>query len=268
MTYELEGVAIVTGAGGGVGRQCVLAFAAEGCSAIVGFEVSAKSLRETESTLKAEFPNVEFLPIVVDLSNERDIEAAFEKTVKQYGRIDYLVNNAGAPIGTKRVDDFTVEDYDLSHAVNSRAVFLCQKYALKQMMRQELKPLKTVRVSKNRGDRRGAIVHVASAIGLVGMKHNAAYSAGKAAAISLARGAGIDFAKEGIRVNAVCPGWLDTPMVPVEAREGFAPHINMAPMERMGDPAEIADVVVFLCSDRASFMTGQAVVVDGGYTIR
>ncbi|KAH7075031.1 hypothetical protein FB567DRAFT_610539 [Paraphoma chrysanthemicola] len=266
MTYELDGVAIVTGAGGGLGRQCVLAFAAEGCSAVAGFDISAETLTETEAALKTEYPHVDFLPVTTDLSKESDIEAAFKQTVDRYGRIDYLVNNAGAGIGLKRADEFTTADYDLSHTINSKAVFLCQKYALRQMMRQEKKALKSVRTSTLRGDRRGAIVHVASAIGLVGMKHHSAYCAGKAAAIALAKCAGIDFAKEGIRVNAVCPGWIDTPMVPLEAREALKPNINIAAMERMADPAEIADAVVFLCSDRASFITGQAIPVDGGYT--
>ena len=187
--------------------------------------------------------------------------ASFYKEVHaNFGRIDYAVNVAGVMGNNQPTTETSTEDFDKINSVNYRGVFLCTREALKYMKEQE--PLSSHDAS--RSAQRGSVVSIASQLGLVSRPNAPTYCASKAAVIGLTKSDAIDYANYDIRVNCVCPGLIETPMT---SGGRFQSAINIAPMKRMGKPEEVADAVLFLCSTKASFVTGHAMVVDGGYII-
>ena len=251
MTNQFEGkVALVTGAASGIGRASALAFARDGAKAVVA-DILAEGGEETVRIIKETGGDALFLR--ADVSKAAEVETLIQKIVETYGRLDYAHNNAGIAGADAPTADCTEENWDQTIAVNLKGVWLCMKYEIPQML-------------KLGG---GAIVNTASTAGLVGLEASPAYCASKGGVVQLTRAAALDYAKAGIRVNAVCPGVIRTPMVEhLVGTQAEAGLIAVEPIGRMGKPNEVAEAVVWLCSDAASFVTGIAMPVDGALVAR
>jgi NAD(P)-dependent dehydrogenase (short-subunit alcohol dehydrogenase family) len=247
MSKKFEGkVALVTGAASGIGRASALAFAREGAKAVVA-DVLAEGGQETVRMIKE--AGGDGLFVRTDVAKAAEVESLIQETVDTYGRLDFAHNNAGIAGDEAPTADCTEENWDHTIAVNLKGVWLCMKYEIPQML-------------KLGG---GAIVNTASTAGLVALEGSPAYCASKGGIIQLTRAAALDYATAGIRVNAVCPGVIRTPMVENQlSTEAEADLIAMEPIGRMGKPEEVAEAIVWLCSDAASFVTGNAMPVDGG----
>jgi len=244
--------ALITGGGGGLGRATAIAFAREGARLAIG-DMVEEAADETVAAAKA--VGGEAIAIRCDVSKSADVQAMVEATIKAYGRIDCAFNNAGigpAQVGmsNKKMADWPEETFDHLIRVDLKGVFLCMKYELSRMTSQGS----------------GVIVNTSSIAGLVGVAGTTAYNAAKHGVIGLTQTAALEYAESRIRVNAVCPGPIKTPMneasVKLRGSEAYAAKI---PMGRRGDPQDVAEIVLFLCSDRASFITGAAIPVDGGW---
>ena len=241
-------VALVTGAGSGIGRATALVFAREGAKVVVS-DIVVEGGQETVQQIEA--AGGEAIFVKADVSQAADVEALITQTVETYGRLDCAFNNAGIEGGMKLTIDCTKEEFDRTIAVNLTGVWLCMKYEIQQMLSQG----------------GGAIVNTASAAGLVGFPGLPDYVASKHGVVGLTKTAALEYAKSGIRVNAVCPGVIQTPMVERGAQlsPGFDElALSMEPVGRFGQPAEVGEAVVWLCSDAASFVTGHPMAVDGG----
>ena len=196
------------------------------------------------------------LAVRCDVTQVEDIKAALDKTVQTFGRLDFAFNNAGIePKKPAATADYDLEEWNRIIDIDLRGVFLCMKYEIPLML--------------NNGG--GAIVNTSSGAGIIGIKGSPAYTAAKHGVIGLTRATALDYAAQNIRVNVVCPGYIDTPMMERftgDTAEGRAKVISEEPIGRMGRPEEIANAVVWLCSEAAGFVVGSAMVVDGGQTIQ
>ncbi|ODM20806.1 hypothetical protein SI65_03859 [Aspergillus cristatus] len=260
------GVAVVTGAGGtGIGAATAKAFAAAGCKRIAITDLNEASLQQTADAILSAYPETQLVVRPGNIADETFVESFMQGAILMLGRIDYAVNCAGILGGGQRSTETTAESFDRINDVNYRGCWLCSRAELKQMLKQDPLPSH----DPDREPQRGSIVNVASQLGIVGRPEAPAYCGSKAAVIGMTRSDAIDYSKDGIRVNCVCPGLVETPMTvqSEESRERFRPAVEIAPMKRMGKPAEIADSILFLCSTQASFVQGHALVVDGGYVI-
>jgi NAD(P)-dependent dehydrogenase (short-subunit alcohol dehydrogenase family) len=243
-------VAIVTGGAAGIGRAAAIAFADNGAKVVVA---DWKKDNQTLDAIKA--LGGEAIFVKCDVSKSADVKALVEKTIATYGRLDFAFNNAGIEGATGATADCTEENWDRTLDINLKGVFLCMKYQIPEMLKHG----------------KGAIVNCASVAGLVGFQGLPAYVASKHGMVGLTKTAALEYATSGIRVNAVCPGVIRTEMIDrltgkdPEAEKQFE---SMEPVGRMGAPEEIADAVIWLCSDASSFVTGQAIAVDGGFVAR
>jgi NAD(P)-dependent dehydrogenase (short-subunit alcohol dehydrogenase family) len=250
-------VALVTGGASGIGRATalaklneVIAFGAAGAKVVfcdrpdVEGEETAALIRDT---------GAECLFVKADVSSEADVQALVQKAIATYGKLDCAFNNAGIERVVKPLHEQSVEDFDQIISVNARGIFLCMKYEIQQMLTQGA----------------GAIVNNSSTNGFVALPGIAPYVASKHAVMGLTRTAALDYAKQGIRINAVNPGPIATDLMARAAEHRgmtFDDIGSLVPMGRIGQATEIAQAVVFLCSDAASYITGQPLVIDGGYT--
>jgi NAD(P)-dependent dehydrogenase (short-subunit alcohol dehydrogenase family) len=250
MTRQLEGkVALVTGAGSGIGRATAQAFARVGAKVVIA-DVVPLGGEETVRLIEAEGGEATF--IKTDVSKAAEVEALVQKAVETYGHLDYAHNNAGIEGAQASTVDCTEDCWDRTIDINLKGVWLCMKYEIPEML-------------KNHG---GAIVNTSSVAGLVGFANLPAYTATKHGVAGLTKVAALEFAKQGVRVNAVCPGVIRTPMIErftADNPEAEAQFTAGEPIGRLGTPEEIAKAVVWLCSDEASFVTGAAIPVDGGW---
>ena len=250
-TYEFEGqVALVTGASSGMGLATARAFAAQGASVALA-DINDDALRAATDELTAAGHHV--LGVVCDVSDEDQVAALVERTVTSFGRLDTAFNNAGIMIPPSDAADEPADNFDRVNAINLRGVWACMKHELRQMREQGS----------------GAIVNCSSLGGLVGLPGRASYHASKHGVLGLTKSAALEYAPRGIRINAVCPGTIDTPMVADMLAKGeldMAEAIRDQPIGRLGTADEIAAAVLWLCSPGASFVVGVALPVDGGYT--
>ncbi|PYH98671.1 oxidoreductase [Aspergillus ellipticus CBS 707.79] len=264
--YTFPGAAVITGAGGtGIGAAVAKGFASTGCERIAITDLNPSSLDHTRAAILASHPQIRLVVKAGDISDETFVEAFINEVVGVFGRLDYAVNCAGILGEALRTTETSTAIFDHINNVNYRGSWLCSRAELRQMVKQD--PLSSH--DPNRAPQRGAIVNVASQLGIVGRPSAPAYCSSKAAVIAMTRSDAIDYSDDGIRVNCVCPGVIETPMTTYneEARERLRPAVEIAPMKRMGKPEEVADAVLFLCSTLASFVQGHALVVDGGYVI-
>lgn len=239
-------VAIVTGGASGIGEATVRLFASQGASVVIADRsaLGEKLARElSASGLAAHYSEV-------DVSREDDTRRLVDDTVNRFGRLDIMVANAGIAHPSAPVEDVSVEQWQQMIDVNLTGVFLSNKLAIVQMKKQGTG---------------GAIVNMASILGHVGMPGAASYNAAKGGVVNLTRSLGVAHAKDGIRVNAVCPGFVATPLIERASEEARARLVAAHPIGRLGRADEVANAVLFLASDDASFIVGTSLMVDGGY---
>ena len=240
-------VALVTGASFGIGRATALLFAHKGAKVVLADWVENP---ETMDLIKKEGGEAIF--IKCDVSKTKDVKALIQKTIATYGRLDFAYNNAGIEGESAPIHECTEENWDKTINVNLKGVWLCMKYEIIEMLKQG----------------KGAIVNCSSIAGLVGFQGLPAYVASKHGIIGLTKTAALECAKLGIRVNAVCPGAIKTPMIDRltgNNKDAEAQFASQEPIGRLGLPEEIANAVIWLCSDKSSFVTGHAMPVDGGW---
>ncbi|RUX48990.1 glucose 1-dehydrogenase [Mesorhizobium sp. M4A.F.Ca.ET.050.02.1.1] len=243
-------VAFVTGAGSGIGRAAAVAFARAG-AAVTAVDINQEGLQGTAVEIEGFGGRV--LPRRCDVTKASDVKSALDLTIETFGRLDAAFNNAGIEQPGAMIADISEDLWDRVINVNLKSVFLCMKYEIEIMLR-------------NGG---GAIVNTSSGAGVLAIRQQSAYCASKFGVTAMSKAAALEYADRDIRVNAICPGIIDTPMIARytgNTEEGRARIIKQEPVGRMGRPEEIAGTVLWLCSDAGGFVTGHAMVVDGGQT--
>jgi NAD(P)-dependent dehydrogenase (short-subunit alcohol dehydrogenase family) len=246
---ELQGkVGLVTGGTSGIGREAAILFVKAGAKVVVAGRREAEGQETMKLVREA---GGEGLFVKADVSKGAEVDALVQKTVEKFGRLDVAFNNAGIEGNWIPIVEQAEEDWDRTIAINLKGVWLCLKYEIRQMLKQ---------------GGGGAIVNMASVAGLIGSAGAATYCASKHGVMGLTKSAALETARSGIRINVVCPAVIETAMA---ERIFGEPEVNkfalgLHPMWRFGKPGEVAEAVVWMCSERASFMTGQSIVLDGG----
>jgi NAD(P)-dependent dehydrogenase (short-subunit alcohol dehydrogenase family) len=241
-------VVFITGAASGIGRASALAFAAEGARVAV-LDRSADALETVQTSLTG--AGTEVLAIQCDISAPEEVEAAIKRVVDRFGRLDIAFNNAGVENKAAPVHKIELAEWDRILGINLRGTFVCMKHELAQMVKQG----------------GGVVVNTSSGAGIRGVAGGAAYAASKHAIIGLTRSAALDYAKQNIRVNAVLPGNIETPMMDRFTGGDVQKAIDLEPVGRLGRPEEIAEAVLWMASDFGGFVTGAATVIDGGWSL-
>lgn len=251
ISYQ-DKVALVTGAGSGMGLETAKAFAESGASVVLA-DINLTTVAQIAKELTD--AGYKTLAVECDVTNEEQVKIMLEKTIATFGKLDAAFNNAGVQSLVADTADLTSAEYDRVMNINLKGVWLCMKYELQQMRKQGS----------------GAIVNCSSLGGLVGLPGRAAYHAAKHGVLGLTKSAALEYAPRGVIINAVCPGTIHTPMVDKMFEAGDLSEeavTDLAPIGRLGTSREIADAVLWLCSPAASYIVGQSIAVDGGYTIQ
>ncbi len=244
-------VALITGGSTGIGQAAALAFAQEGANIIIA-DTNIQDGEETAHRINNTGARAQFIP--TDVSQATAVEALLNTTIATYGRLDYAFNNAGINVEHGPITDSTEAQWDRIISINLKGIWLCMKYEIPHMLKLGS----------------GAIVNTSSVVGLTAGRNIPAYVASKHGIIGLTKATALDYAKHNIRVNAICPGTISTPMY--ERRVGTNPDttariISEIPLQRLGQPQDIAQAVIWLCSSAASYITGHTLVIDGGDTL-
>ncbi len=242
-------VAIVTGGTSGIGRDTAILFAQSGAKVVLAGRREKEGKEVVEAILAT---GGEALFVKTDVAKNAEVKRLVEKTVERFGRLDVAFNNAGVEGNWIPISEQSEEDWDYTMDINVKGVWLCLKFEIQQMQKQGTG---------------GAIVNMSSVAGYIGAAGAATYCASKHAVMGLTKSAALETARNGIRVNSICPGIIETPM---GDRIFGAPQVTkwaltFYPLGRFGKPMEVAEAVLFLCSDSSSFMTGQSIVLDGGF---
>jgi len=250
---SLEGkVALITGAAKGIGKACAQVLSKRGAGIAV-VDLDKVNGPPTAEGIEASGGRAVFLE--ADVSKLDDVQKVITRLLGLFGRLDVLINNAGYHI-SKNVEETSEEEWDYIINTNLKSVFLCSKYAMPHLRKT-----------------RGTIINMSSMVGLVGQRNAGAYSATKGGMIAMTKGMALDFANDGIRVNCICPGWVETPLVedwfsqqadPAAAKEYI---YGRHPLGRIATPEEVGNAALFLCSEQSSFVTGVSLPVDGGVTL-
>lgn len=244
-------VAIVTGASSGIGLHTVLAFVEKGASVVVA-DIDEQAGVEVVKNIEESGGQALF--VKTDVSDGAQVRTLIDKTIERFGRLDYAVNNAGIGGESVPTAEVTQEGWQRVIDINLTGVWLCMKHQIQAML--------------DTGG--GAIVNVASILGKVGFSNAPAYVSAKHGVVGLTKSAAMEYATQGVRINVVCPGFIYTPMLEnagmAKGTEMYNYIASLHPMQRMGTPREVADMIVWTCSDEASFVTGTSLLVDGGYT--
>lgn len=241
-------VAMVTGGGSGIGRATSLAFAKKGAKVVVVGRTK-ENIEETQEMIRG--LGGESLAVQADVSQDKQVRKMIQTTMERFGRLDFACNAAGTGGKLAPLADTTEKDFDRTMAINLKGIWLCMKHQIRQMRKQGS----------------GTIVNISSINGLDGHPNAAVYSASKSGVISLTKSAALEYAQSNIRINAICPGAVRTPMLEqVFKQTGFTPsqYESKIPLHRIGDPDDIARSVTWLCSDEAGYVTGHILIVDGG----
>ena len=257
--FRLDGKrALITGAGSGIGEAIATLFSAQGAHVIVA-DVQADAAERVANDISRQGGNA--TPLVVDVTDEDQVRTSFEQLAHQQGRLDLLVNNAGiSHVGS--ILETSLQDCERVLRVNAGGVFLCAREAVRLMLQQEPKG--------------GVIINMSSVAAMIGVERRLPYSASKGAVLALTRSIAMDFVDQGIRCNAICPGTVQTPFVEGYLKRSFPGQEDSVrqtlharqPIGRMGQPEEIAAAALYLASDEAAFITGSALVIDGGWTAK
>ncbi|KIW28983.1 uncharacterized protein PV07_04834, partial [Cladophialophora immunda] len=267
---DVAGYAVITGAGSGIGRATALTLAREGATGIALLDLDQKALDavgvEVEAAAAACGTPIRVYRATVDVRNESDVTTAINNVAQEFGRLDYLINCAGVafkhPGGAAEAAS---EDWSRVVDINLNGTFYALRAAAKIMLQQDW-----TRSSRDgRPLQRGSIVNIGSICGVVGVALSTAYTASKHGVIGLTRTAAVDYAGSGLRINAVCPGYVDTPMVTKDqtlAEVARRSAEQKVPLQRLARAQEVADSIVFLCGGRSSYITGSTLMVDGGFT--
>lgn len=244
-------VALITGGSSGIGRATAISMAKEGAEVLIS-DVNGEGGAETVRLIENEGGTASY--ITADVSRTDEVKTMMDTVVHRYGKLDIAVNSAGIGGDLNAIHDQTEESFEQVMNINVKGLWLCMKHAIPLMLANE---------------NGGVIVNLASVAGLIGFPGGSIYSASKHAVIGLTKSAALEFASKGIRVNAVCPSFINTPMVSamIEDQPRLADNVSVAsPMRRLGTPEEIADAILWLSSDNASFVNGIALAADGGLT--
>jgi NAD(P)-dependent dehydrogenase (short-subunit alcohol dehydrogenase family) len=249
MTSELRGkVGLITGGTSGIGRDAAVLFAKAGAKVVIAGRREAEG-KETLDLVRA--AGGDGLFVKADVSKAADVDTLLQKTAEKFGRVDVAFNNAGIEGAWMPIAEQSEEDWDRVIDINLKGVWLCLKYEIRQMLKQ---------------GGGGAIVNMSSAAGFIGLAGAATYCASKHGVLGLTKAAALETARSGIRINAVCPAVIETPMADRAYSDPALSKfvLSLHPIGRFGKGNEIAEAVLWMCSDRASFMTGQSLVLDGG----
>ena len=241
-------VAFVTGAASGIGRATAVAFATEGARVAI-LDLTENALSETADAVRN--AGAQVLTIACDVSKPKQVEAAIRQVIETFGRLDIAFNNAGVENKAAPVAEIELDEWDRILDINLRGTFVCMKHELAQMVRQGS----------------GVIVNTSSGAGVRGVAGGASYAASKHAIIGLTKSAALDYAKQNIRVNAILPGNIETPMMDRFTNGDIQKAIDLEPVGRLGKPEEIADAVLWMSADLGGFVTGAAISVDGGWSL-
>ena len=245
-------VALVTGAAAGIGQATAILFAKKNINVVIS-DVDEEGLEKTAGLIKEQ--GGEVLSIIADISKTSEVEDMVNKTLDQFGRLDYAVNNAGIEGPMATTAEYSEEDWDRVLNINLRGQWLCMKYEIPAML-----------------ENGGSIVNVSSILGKVGFANTPAYTAAKHGLIGLTKTAALEYAEQGLRINAVCPGFIETPMLEragiTSDEETKEQTIALHPIGRLGESDEVAEAIVWIASEEASFVSGHSLMVDGGYIAR